>query len=77
MEHEGVNEIVDDELILDIDILMAEADRRQEEAVAAAVAEAARRQEEAVAEAEATQNKLIAKLRSLGVSEEEIAELTR
>ena len=88
MEHEGVNEIVDDELILDIDILMAEADRRQEEAVAAAVAEAARRQEEAVAEvtrrqeeavaeAEATQSKLIAKLRSLGVSEEEIAELTR
>lgn len=77
MEHEGVNEIVDDELILDIDILMAEADRRQEEAVAAAMAEAARRQEEAVAEAEATQNKLIAKLRSLGVSEEEIAELTR
>ena len=62
MEHEGVNEIVDDELILDIDILMAEADRRQEEAVV---------------EAEATQNKLIAKLRSLGVSEEEIAELTR
>ena len=74
MEHEGVNEIVDDELILDIDILMAEADRRQEEAVAAAVAEATKT---ATAEAEATQSKLIAKLRSLGVSEEEISELTK
>lgn len=70
MEHEGVNEIVDDELILDIDILMAEADRRQEEAVAAAT-------KAATVKAEATQSKLIAKLRSLGVSEEEIAELTR
>ena len=70
MEHEGVNEIVDDELILDIDILMAEEDKRREKAVAEAVAATTKN-------AEAAQAKLIAKLRSLGVSEEEIADLTK